>query len=395
MRTLYNESMDKISFMKEIQRHGSPQSLQIICEDGSVFCDRFLIILWSKSWRNIFDPSEEKSVLICPDMKKGIIEKVVKLLMTGNSNGLEKDFEIFFETVLDIFDDLPEGFSNFQTSDETFEKRAKKLIARRNTFKGLRLNGHVCEYCLSLFASKQSKERHINYYHLKENLVSCNLCNTGFKSKEGLAAHKKVKHSDQLEKFSCNICDAKFENESSLKRHLKIIDHEASMKISFVCANCDKVFKTRKELQMHKKKLNHYQGSEEIDLRKKLKCSEEGCNFSTSRMDSLLRHKRLVHGLFRKNFKAIKKTLADSGKWTCSKCGKTFTSDSEIQNHVIQCKEIECEFCKKTFKLKQHLKRHILKKHSNFTCKVCQKGFENILLLREHQLSKICHESKE
>ena len=118
--------------------------------DGSVFCDRLLFILWSKSWRNIFDPSEEKSVLICPDMKKGIIEKVVKLLMTGNSNGLEKDFEIFFETVLDIFDDLPEGFSNFQTSDETFEKRAKKLIARRNTFKGLRLNGHVCEYCLFL-----------------------------------------------------------------------------------------------------------------------------------------------------------------------------------------------------------------------------------------------------
>ena len=96
MRTLYNESMDKISFMKEIQTHGSPQSLQIICEDGSVFCNRFLFILWSKSWRNIFDPSEEKSVLICPDMKKGIIEKVVKLLMTGNSNGLEKDFEIFF-----------------------------------------------------------------------------------------------------------------------------------------------------------------------------------------------------------------------------------------------------------------------------------------------------------
>ena len=80
MRTLYNKSRD--------------------------YSDRFLIIVWSKSWRNILDPSEEKSVLLCPDMKKGIIELVLELLMTGEASGLEKDFENFFEAVLDIFDYL-------------------------------------------------------------------------------------------------------------------------------------------------------------------------------------------------------------------------------------------------------------------------------------------------
>lgn len=389
MRTLYNSNIIKIP------THGSPQSLKIICDDGVVYCDRLLFILWSKNWRNILDQNEETNVLICPDMKKEIVELVLELLMTGESSGLEKDFEIFFETILDIFEDLPEGFSNFQTSEKSFKDRAKNLIARRNTFKGLRLNGHVCEYCLSLFSSKQSKDRHIDYYHRSENLVSCSVCNVGFRTKEGLAAHEKAKHRDKIEKFKCDKCDARFENESSLKRHMKIVDHDAIKKICFVCANCDKVFKTRKELNMHKKKLNHNQESEEIDLSKKFKCSESDCNFATSRMDSLLRHQRLVHGLYRKNFKAISKTLADGGNWTCSKCGKTFTSDSDIRSHVIQCKEIECEFCHKTFKLRHHLKCHMDKKHSNYICKICKRGFENILLLREHELSNKCDQNQD
>ena len=76
-------------------------------------------------------------------MKKEIIELVIMLLKTGTTKGLENNFENFFDTVLDIFDDLPNGFTNFETSEKSFEKKAKNLIARRNTFKGLRLNGYV------------------------------------------------------------------------------------------------------------------------------------------------------------------------------------------------------------------------------------------------------------
>ena len=88
--------------MSEILMHGSSQNLKIICDDGEVFCDRLPFVLWSKNWRNILDPNEELSVLICPDMKKGILELVLKILMTGESSGLEKDFENFFETLLEI-----------------------------------------------------------------------------------------------------------------------------------------------------------------------------------------------------------------------------------------------------------------------------------------------------
>ena len=121
-----------------------------------------------------------------------------------------------------------------------------------------------------------------------------------------------------------------------------------------------------------------------------VKCTEDECSFETSRPDYFLRHQRLVHGLHRKDFKAVNNTLADGDKWTCSKCGKTFTSVSEVQMHVIQCEEIKCEFCNKTFTLKQNLKCHIEKKHSAYICKKCKKRFENGWLLREHIVDKIC-----
>ena len=87
---------------------------------------------------------------------------------------------------------------------------------------------------------------------------------------------------------------------------------------------------------------------------------------------------------------SVNNTLADGDKWTCSKCGKTFTSVSEVQMHVIQCEEIKCEFCNKTFTLKQNLKCHIEKKHSAYICEKCKKRFENGWLLREHIVDKIC-----
>ena len=115
------------------------------------------------------------------------------------------------------------------------------------------------------------------------------------------------------------------------------------------------------------------------------KCSE--CDFQTSRKDSLLRHKRLKHGIFRKEFNIIKDTLKDNGNWTCSKCNRTFTSEEEIEDHVISCKEIKCHLCEKAFTLKSHLKRHIETQHP-YICTNCNERFKTAKILRKH--SKKC-----
>ena len=106
-----------------------------------------------------------------------------------------------------------------------------------------------------------------------------------------------------------------------------------------------------------------------------MKCKD--CKFATTRKDSLLRHRRLIHGLYRKDFDAIQDTLeSENSKWTCSKCDKTFTSNEEVSDHVISCEELQCRLCEKSFTLKSNLKRHIQKKHP-YICKDCNERFRS------------------
>ena len=96
-------------------------TLKIICDDGVIFCDRLIFILWSKKWREILDPDEEISVLIFPGVEKRSMELVLKLLKEGDIIGMESEFENFFDLALDIIH-LPGGFTNFETSNKLFSR---------------------------------------------------------------------------------------------------------------------------------------------------------------------------------------------------------------------------------------------------------------------------------
>ena len=70
---------------------------------------------------------------------------------------------------------------------------------------------------------------------------------------------------------------------------------------------------------------------------------------------------------------------------------KTFTSNEEIENHVIACEDIKCRLCDKSFTLKSNLKRHIEKKHP-YICKNCNERFRTRKLLGTHE--KTCQLEK-
>ena len=346
--------------------------LKIICSDGVIFCDRILFILWSKHWREILEPQEETSVLIFPDVTQSTMKLLIELLKAGDIRGLESNFENFFELALDFFSDLPGGFSNFETSEKSFDVKAQSIKNIRSKFKTLRKL--TCEFCVSTFASKQSKDRHIENCHQPKKVHKCSQCKLVFKSKEGLLTHRKTKHENV--KFNiCHICDVRFTNAANLKRHLKT-KHDRE---DYTCLTCKKVFKSRSKLEKHQTDLSH--PPNETLEKKKLSCSM--CDFTTSRKDSLLRHKRLIHQLYRKDFTAIEDTLEEDGKWTCSKCDQTFTSLVEIEGHVISCEEIRCNWCDKKFTLRSHLKRHNKEKHP-FVCGNCKERFKNEKYLNKH-----------
>ena len=289
--------------------------LKIICEDGIVVSDRLLFILWSKQFRQLLDPDEETTVLIFPDVKQRSMELLLNLLRKGNTNGFESDFEELFELALEFFEDFPGGFSNFETSDKSFEDKAASLTRKRkkikSTFKTLK--NYTCEFCLSHFFNKQTKDRHVENCHKPKEKYICPTCKWSFKSKIGLVTHEKIKHGS-VKFHNCNICDTKFSNEANLKRHIRSV-HEKK----FTCLACQEVFDCARKLERHKRHFFHCRDKEET--KDVFKCDR--CDFKTSRKDSLLRHKRLKHGTYRKDFSAIERTLQENSSWTCLKCNKT------------------------------------------------------------------------
>ena len=353
--------------------------LKIICDDGVVICDRLVFILWSKLWRELLDPNEAINVVIFPDVKQRTMELVLSILSKGNIKGFESDFQNVFELALDFLGDLPGGFSNFETSDKSLDDKAISIKSERNKFKTSR--AVTCEFCLSTFATKQSKDNHTENHHQPKELFTCTVCNLTFKSKQGLLTHIKIKHSNtNAESHCCRYCNEKFTNEANLKRHIKS-KHDQH---DFKCLHCMEVFETKSDLLEHQRdtKLKHtahrIRNLEKMDV---FECSE--CDFKTSRKDSLARHKRLKHQIYKKEFKAIELYLKENSKWTCSKCGQSLTGVEEVEDHVINCKQITCKLCNKKFTLKSNLKRHLEKKHP-FICKNCSERFKNQKTLRNH-----------
>ena len=149
--------------------------LKIICDDGVVLCDRIMFILWSKHWRELLDPNEEINVVIFPEVKQRTMELLLSILSKGNIEGYENEFQNVFELALDFLADLHGGFSNFETSNKSLDEKAVSINRERNKFKTV-----TCEYCLSTFATKQSKDAHIENQHQPEESHNCTVCNLRF-----------------------------------------------------------------------------------------------------------------------------------------------------------------------------------------------------------------------
>lgn len=131
---------------------------------------------------------------------------------------------------------------------------------------------------------------------------------------------------------SCEICGKSFINSTILKYHSTV--HTGK---SFSCDVCEKSFT----------------------------CSS-----------SLVKHKKLVH---QRVYSSI-----------CSHCGKRFTTESTLKDHITTHtgkKRFPCDNCKKSFNRYSNLSTHKLTVHKDVpshSCKICAKRFETLAKLTEH-----------
>jgi len=154
----------------------------------------------------------------------------------------------------------------------------------------------------------------------------CQFCDSTFKRSEVLKKHELL-HCG-IKAFICEVCGKKFAWKEKLKQHAVI---HSGMK-PFMCEVCGKLFATNNYLQIHKRMHTR----------------------NTTRKHC-----------------------------TCNLCGTQFTCKASLKIHELVHKPFACDVCRKKFRRKPNLLRHLRCKHKiagtsdmSVQCEVCGESIQ-------------------
>ncbi|CAK9833283.1 Zinc finger protein 723 [Anthophora retusa] len=239
-----------------------------------------------------------------------------------------------------------------------------------------------CKRCLQTFSIVQTYLTHIQNH---EN-HKCSKCDVTFASKKKVHEHYRMAHSSKLNHnkisnngiYFCAECRHNFLKKDDYSRHLDSTSHlnkvnkEVSLRDIFTCPICSKKLISQRALDQHIRRIHKGE--------KRFTCNIYGCTFQCARKSDLDRHKQLH---------------VEQRNIICEQCGKTFTSVSILNDHVLYIHNKErqfiCEECGKAFKRNSLLKRHKLshQQYRPFACMQCTTAFKRSHHLTRHM--ETCH----
>ena len=215
------------------------------------------------------------------------------------------------------------------------------------------LKPYQCEFCDKRYKHAYLLTHHLNT-HAGHRPFRCDECAKDFTSPNMLRRHKQV-HIRQH--HQCDHCEQHFQRIDYLDKHLAN-DHKVSR--DHLCLVCGKSFTFETMLQEHIAMHNKYADIPEENL----KC--DLCNTKFSRVSSLNRHKKQIHGFdtdgnggYEKSsyFKKINNSVdTDESDEENDHCENTTPKKDTV---------VFCSFCGKSFARSDSLKRHIIAVHEN------------------------------
>nr|CAH7756837.1 unnamed protein product [Callosobruchus chinensis] len=247
---------------------------------------------------------------------------------------------------------------------------------------------YSCLQCSVVFKKKTALDEHCIKKHtdsitsVSSKIHECTYCNYKTTKKTNMTRHM-VKHPSAVPKLSkCKYCNASFINGEILDNHVlkKHPAFEASIEREiFECLYCP--YKTIVKRYYNEHMKVHFRGEQQSIC--------EHCN-------AAFKSKRLLDAhIVKQHPKFIASVTSKIHK--CSYCTYKTIHNGHFDAHLLihsKGKTPTCEHCASTFKRKQLLNNHILKKHSDVfgsvsskvSCQQCHVKFEGRQSLNKHMM---------
>lgn len=254
--------------------------------------------------------------------------------------------------------------------------KAMKMIKGRDVNVKIDISNLTCKLCFESALELNDLINHlilnheINYdksvhclqsYRIVKDNIPCPICpHTVFRYFKKLLEHMNEFHSDN--NIICAQCGLTFRGHPNYRAHMSRYHRTKACK----CPDCNMEFWNLEKLARHRANVH---GT------KKYKCTQCVEKFITQHL--MRKHQILVHGFGHK----------------CPYCGKMFTRNSHMKNHVrrlhLKEKNVECTVCREKFfdraLLNVHMVKHVGER--NYHCDVCGKKFLWKKNLRGHMSS--------
>jgi len=204
----------------------------------------------------------------------------------------------------------------------------------------------------------------------RERKLRCPVCQVIFSSKALRFEH--MNESGHNFRFPCDSCEMQFKQKVELQRHT---EQKHSEERTYSCSKCPRKFKSEYSMKRHEANDEYHQKLSESDSHPFLVCQYCGKHFPRRRTWWLKQHIKRFH-------MGIKSA-------PCKTCGKTFNSDSYVEEHRLAClgvKQYACEYCLKRFSKKSTLANHV-RQHTGekpYNCSLCSTQFRSYDMLMKH-----------
>ena len=302
-------------------------------------------------------------------------------------------------------------------------------------------SGHwTCPYCQKIFVQNSNFKNHVRT-HSDERPFVCNICSIGFKERYHLKKHFLFKHTND-HKETCRVCGKRFKDSTAVRAHERIHSEVRP----YGCALCGKTFKTSECLWHHENRSktcgkailakqqqnidggalviqrNFVQNGNVVpnvqplkkQRRSKLSASLEAKeqmkkpdllvsehNLDGNLMDSVCLDESFFEGMWaqfnevensRQNLEDGTVKVDVSSKRSPMDCTTINNSinnnNNNGQSNTAELRPYKCKVCDNAFKLKVHLKKHHLYRHTNeypCECSICGKKFKDTSAVRLHE----------